>query len=417
MYVDKQLTKDFYSIGISYTKADAATRGRFSLDNEQYTRLLEEASDFGVEEVFVVSTCNRTEIYGFAYCRHQLAHLLCRHSGGSTQILGKKGYVYKNDEAVTHLFRVAGGLDSQILGDYEIVGQIKQSVDLAREHGRLNAYTERLISMALSASKDIKNQTLLSSGTVSVSYATVQYLKKKTPDLHRRRILVVGAGKIGASTCKNLMSYTQLESLTIVNRTPGKAKELAAELGAKWAPAEEFEAQVAASEVIILATSAPNPILAAEHLRGAGPKVIIDLSIPRNVQEDVPDLPHVTFIDVDELSRVKDGTLQQRMEEVPKAEKIIRRRMADFHAWKEKRKYAPFLKVMKKTLEHIDADLLPQMQPTGHRDSDAGLEIHQIVRHYAKKVRQDPRYGCHFIEAITMCINSEGASNQDAQAH
>ena len=100
------------------------------------------------------------------------------------------------------------------------------------------------------------------------------------------------------------------------------------------------------------------------------------------------------------------------MAEVPKAEKIIRRRMADFHAWKEQRKHAPFLKAMRKTLEHIDTDLLPQIRSTGHRDPDIGLEIHQIIRHYAKKVRQDPRYGCHFIEAITMSIN-EKHNNRD----
>ena len=407
MYVDQQSTKDFYAIGLSYKKADTTTRGRFSLNTEQYACLLKHAPQLGVEEVFVVSTCNRTEIYGFAYCQHQLIHLLCHYSAGSSKTLSEKGYTYKNEEAIAHLFRVAGGLDSQILGDYEIVGQIKRSVDLAREHGRLGAYTERLISMALSSSKDIKNQTLLSSGTVSVSYATVQYLEEKIPDLHQRRILLVGAGKIGASTCKNLLSYTQVEDLTILNRTAAKAKKLAVELGVKWAPAEEFKMQVANSEVIILATSSPKPILSKEHLLGVGAKTIIDLSIPRNVKEEVPNLPNITFIDVDELSRVKDITLQQRMVEVPKAEKIIRRRMAEFHTWKEKRKHAPFLKAVKKTLENISTTPFLQIHPTDEKTPDIGLEIHHIVRHYARKVGKDQRYGCHFIEAIKMYLNSE----------
>ena len=252
---------------------------------------------------------------------------------------------------------------------------------------------------------------MLSSGTASVSYAIVQYLKKKIPDLHQRRVLLVGVGRIGASTCKNLLSYTQVKHLTILNRTPAKAKKLAANLGIKWAPSEEFSAQVAASEVIILATSSPKPILSKEHLLGAGAKIIVDLSMPRNVQEDVPELPNVTFIDVDELSRVKDITLQQRMAEVPKAEKIIRKRMADFSAWKEKRKHAPFLKAVKKTLENISATPLPRMHSVEAHNTNMGIEIHHIVRHYAKKVRRDPRYGCHFIEAIRMYINSENLSD------
>src|SRR5881275_3331705 len=170
---------NFFVTGINYKKSDASIRGQFAINQEQYKSILELASAQGLNEIFVLSTCNRTEIYGFAYCPYQLAELLCSQTAGDLDTFRKSAYVKNGVEAIEHVYHVGAGLDSQILGDYEIVGQLKTAVKFAREQGFVGAFTERLVNSTLQASKSIKNNTDLSGGTVSVSFAAVQYIRDK----------------------------------------------------------------------------------------------------------------------------------------------------------------------------------------------------------------------------------------------
>ena len=164
---------NLYNIGVSYKKADAHIRGKFSLSKENQINLLKEAKEQGVDGIFVLSTCNRTEITGFAEHPFQLIQLLCKYSNGTVEEFAQVSNVYKNQEAISHLFRMGTGLDSQILGDYEIVGQLRQAFKHAKIHKTTNAYFERLLNNVMQASKRVKNETKLSSGTTSVSYAAV----------------------------------------------------------------------------------------------------------------------------------------------------------------------------------------------------------------------------------------------------
>src|SRR5205085_6357836 len=156
---------------------------------------------------FILSTCNRTEIYGFAENASQLIDILCTETTGAKETFKELCYVKQGLDAVQHLFEVGAGLESQILGDYEIIGQIKQSVKFAKENGFVGAFTERLVNSVLQSTKVIKNQTALSGGTVSVSFAAVQYIKKNVTKIGNKNILLLGIGKIGRNTCKNLVDY------------------------------------------------------------------------------------------------------------------------------------------------------------------------------------------------------------------
>ena len=169
--------KKFYLIGLNYKKADVETRSKFSLSKDQQAALLSDAKDMGVNSVVVLSTCNRVEIMGFSKHPFELISLLCNHSNGNVEEFADVSYVYKNSEASEHVIRIATGLDSQILGDYEIVGQLKEAFGMAKKAGTLNAYLERLFNTALQASKETKNKTSISSGTTTVSYAAIQYIK------------------------------------------------------------------------------------------------------------------------------------------------------------------------------------------------------------------------------------------------
>lgn len=137
---------DFYVAGINYKKSDASVRGQFAIGDEQYSRILEKATQQGLNEIFVLSTCNRTEIYGFAYCSHQLVELLCSETIGDSETFKESAYIKNGIEAIEHVFNVGAGLDSQILGDYEIVGQLKNAVKFSKSEGFVGAFTERMIN-------------------------------------------------------------------------------------------------------------------------------------------------------------------------------------------------------------------------------------------------------------------------------
>src|SRR5580658_5793436 len=221
----------FFVVGINYKKTDAAIRGQFAIGNEQYEKILTLAPSFHITELFVLSTCNRTEIYGFADSADLLAGLLCTQTNGGRDAFLELAYVKKGLQAIEHLFEVAAGIDSQILGDYEIVGQIKQAVKFAREHGFVGPFLERLVNCVLQSSKAVKNQTEISGGTVSVSFAAIQYIRGRFANLNEKRILLIGVGKIGRNTCRNMVDYLGTRNITLMNRTGEKAAELAAETG------------------------------------------------------------------------------------------------------------------------------------------------------------------------------------------
>ena len=181
-----------YNVGLNYKKADINVRGAFSITKENQVLLLKEAKERGCEGLFVVSTCNRTEITGFAEHPFDLISLLVKYSKGKVEDFINVSNVYKNKAAVNHLFNIGVGLESQILGDYEIVSQLKNSFNQAKKIGTTNAYLERLINLVLQASKEVKNKTKLSSGTTSVSYAAVQYIMDTIPDYNNKKILNFG---------------------------------------------------------------------------------------------------------------------------------------------------------------------------------------------------------------------------------
>ena len=177
----------FYAVGLSYKKADAEIRGSFSLDTKAKTQVLEQAQREGIESLIVTSTCNRTEIYGFAEHPFQLIKLICQFSNGTVEDFQKVGYVYKNQEAVNHLFRVGTGLDSQILGDFEIISQIKAGFNESKAMKLVNTYMDRLINAVIQASKKIKTDTEISSGATSVSFASVRYIFENVENISSKK--------------------------------------------------------------------------------------------------------------------------------------------------------------------------------------------------------------------------------------
>jgi glutamyl-tRNA reductase len=345
-----------YNIGVSYVKADAHTRGRYSLSKDNQVKLLEEAKAQGYQ-VFVLSTCNRTEITGFAEHPYQLIKLLCKYSEGNVEEFARISNVFKGKEAINQLFRVGTGLESQILGDYEIVGQLKLAFKVAKNVGTTNAYLERLVNLVLQASKKVKNQTKLSSGTTSVSYAAVQYMIKNVKNYNQKNILVFGLGKMGKHTCKNLAEYTKNTSVCLINRTAEKAIAFVQEHPSiRQAKIEDLSQEIAQADILVVSTGADIPTVTTQHVAKDKEILILDLSMPENVAEEVEAFEGVTLVNVDELSKITDETLALRKQEIPFAEVIIEGHKEEFNAWLDHRRLVPAINALKESLVAIQKD-------------------------------------------------------------
>jgi len=352
---DYSLAGHFYAIGLNYKKADAETRGHFSISETAQNAILIQAKKNGIPSLSVISTCNRTELYGFAQHPFQLIKLLCEHTQGTVEEFEKVAYVHKNKEAVSHLFHVGTGLDSQILGDFEVISQIRNGLQRSKEMGMLNAYMERLGNSVIQASKRIKNETEISTGVTSVSFAAVQYIMARVPFVSEKNITLFGIGKIGRNTCENLIKHTKNEHITLINRTKVKAEEIAGKFNLVVKDYANIQSEIAKSDILIVATGAQQPTINKELLYLKKPLLILDLSIPRNVAYNVTENEHVTLIHLDELSQVTDKTLEHRQSQIPLAKNIIADVNKDFKAWAENRKFAPTIKALKTKLSEIKA--------------------------------------------------------------
>ena len=344
---------DFYVIGLNYKKADAETRGRFSISESAQKNILNRAMKYGIPSLCVISTCNRTELYGFAQHPFQLIKILCEHTQGTIEEFEKVAYVHKNSTAVSHIFKVGTGLDSQILGDFEIISQLRNGFKRSKKLGLLNAFMERLGNEMIHASKRIKNETEISAGATSVSFAAVQYIMARVPYVSEKNILLFGIGKIGRNTCENLVKHTHNENITLVNRTKIKAEEMAGKFNLIVKDYANIQSEIAQSDILVVATGAQQPTINKELLYLKKPLLILDLSIPKNVSTNVTENELVTLVHLDELSRVTDKTLAHRQSQIPFAEDIIVEIETEFNSWVENRKFAPTIKALKTKLSEI----------------------------------------------------------------
>ncbi|WP_130285027.1 glutamyl-tRNA reductase [Aquimarina brevivitae] len=396
----------FYTIGLSYKKADAEIRGHFSVSDEACEAILLQASQEGIEGLLVTSTCNRTELHGFAQHPFQLIKLLCEHTHGTVEEFEKVAYVHKNNQAVNHMFRVGTGLDSQILGDFEIISQLKRSFKLSKKYDLTNPFLERLINAVIQASKRIKNETEISSGATSVSFASVQYILKNVENISDKNILLFGTGKIGRNTCENLIKHTQNDHIVLINRTKQKAEKVAGKFNLVVKDYANIQAEIKNTDILIVATGAQKPTISKQLIYTNKPLLILDLSIPKNVADDVSELPNVSLVHLDYLSKMTDDTLQRRKQYIPQAEEIIEEIKLDFNSWLETRKFAPTIRALKKKLAYLkDSEINHQRKKySGFDEKQAELLgdriIQKITNHFANHLREDNSTSDESIELI-----------------
>lgn len=374
----------FYAVGVSHKTASIALRGQFSLSDSQLHALFLEAKERKFQDLFIINTCNRTEIYAWSKSETILIDLLCKYSQGTIEDFNKIGYSFKNEKGINHIFRVGTGLESQILGDFEIIGQIKQSFYRSKKMGLAQGNLERLTNSVIQASKRIKTETQISSGATSVAFASVQYILKNVVDISQKKILLFGTGKIGANTCKNLVKHSQNGHIVLINRTQEKAEEIAGKFPVQVKPFGDLASSIRESDVLIVATSSQKPTITSDLIHNKNPLLILDLSLPRNVDPKLNDRPNTQVIHLDELSQITDATFEKRKKFIPQAEEILKTVKLEFLEWLTHRKYIPTLKAFRDKIK------APNLNSEFNIGSDAEHMAQKIMGQVAAYLRLNP---------------------------
>lgn len=369
-------------IGINYKQVNVANRGIYHLSLEQIQELFQKARYHSVSDLYILATCNRTEIYALCQRPSDLLDLLFL-------VLDAKyrkdfedlGYLKRGKDAVLHLFRVSAGLDSQILGDYEIVGQVKTAFQQAKNWGCIySSFGERVLNMALEGAKKVRTNTDISSGTLSVSMAAVQSIVKEYPiNYQEKRILLVGFGDIG----KNIYGYLQdfgIKQIKVVNRSPEKVSIIYPE--AQVYNLSLLTKLLPEADIIITATASKEPLLKLGMLSENQQYLLIDLSLPANIEQTLANLKGIKLKQLDEISRILDATKQKRYEELPKAEAILQEHLDEFLVWVHERKQMSLLKGIKARLLALD------------KKKDAQKHINELALSFRK---QQSFKGCSVI--------------------
>ena len=375
----------FHVIGVSHKTADIDLRSQFNLNETQLHGLFLEAKEAKLKDLLVINTCNRTEIYAWTNSEETLIELLCKHTGTSRNLFDTIGYTHSDSDGFHHLFRVGTGLESQILGDFEIIGQIKKSFYHSKKMRLAHGLLERITNAVIQASKRIKTETEISSGATSVAFASVQYILKNVAGISKKNIVLFGTGKIGANTCENLVKHTQNDHIVLINRTQEKAEKIAGKFAVIVKPFGSLTTAIHDADVLIVATGAQNPTVNLDLIHNNKPLLILDLSIPRNVSPEVNDHPLVKVIHLDELSQITDATFEKRQKHIPKAEKILKEVEDEFFVWLEHRKYVPTLKAFKEKIvfgDKIDNEI------TSLEDTDQIIQ--KITGQIAAYLRTNP---------------------------
>lgn len=330
----------FYAFGLNHLRAQVEVREAFALD-EHGKRALHRSVELGPEsEMLLLSTCNRTEayLYGTKDDVNAVRAALGRAAG--TEWPEEATFYFQDEEAVRHLLEVAAGLKSLVLGDAQIFSQLKEAYRIAVEEQRVDATMHRLLHTAFRTAKRVINETDLTAGAASIPYQAVEaakahYASRYGKSLDLLSALIVGSGSMGLLAAEALR-LERLEALGFTNRSEERGREAAARYHASYVPWGARHGAAARSDVVIVATSAETPVLFLDDFKAAprvDPVLIVDISVPRNVEAGIEKLPGVHVINVDQLIDVAEGTEEARASAVPDARRIVDEMLGEFVSW------------------------------------------------------------------------------------
>ena len=390
--------RDFVVVGLSHRTAPVEVRERLAVTPDRLEQELREISVKGrFDEALLISTCNRVELYATSANPIEAAQsakkaLAERLSEAATdEVL----YQQRGVDVIRHVFRVASSLDSLVVGEPQILGQVKEAFDAAKGAGTVGTLLGRCFTQAFATAKRVRSETGIAEGTVSVSSIASELAKKIFGNLEGRRTLLLGAGEMGESAARSLrQTGTQLH---VVNRSEERAQKLAEACGGRAVPYERLSIELAEADVVIASTASPNFILTPKLMKGVvrtrrhRPLFIIDIAVPRDVDPRVGNMDNVFVYDVDDLQQVADENLSVRAREAAQAEHIVEEEVESFLSWRRSLELAPTIVALRKRFAQIAEDelerALPRLESAGPSDR---LVLEAMGRSLVNKLLHQP---------------------------
>lgn len=365
-------------LGLNHKTAPLEIRERFAYGEDQVPDLLKRICEPpGIDELAMLSTCNRTEIYAVtqepSLCRSRLLELF--QGQGHPDFL----YLQKDDEAIKHLFQVSSGLDSLVLGENQILAQVRQAFTVAQRARTTGPLLDKLFPWALKVGKLARSQTRICQGAASVAAAAVELAQMIFEDLKGRRVLLLGAGKMTQAALK-LLQNSGVERIRVVNRTLARAEELAARCGGEAAPFEDLDKAVLDIDILIASTGAPHYVVSRQRLaaimaqRRGRPLFMVDIAVPRDLEPSCQELDNVYLYNIDDLQSVVAENLARRQSEVQKVLRIVDLEYQEFSRYLESRKAGEAIRALREAFENVRQQELTRFQGQLGPEESARLE-------------------------------------------
>jgi glutamyl-tRNA reductase len=390
----------FKSISLSHKTAPLRVRELIALNEDEAKRLMLRLRDFfGLTDLLVVSTCNRTEVYyateptvATSDLNPNIARLLLIEKGltDTDTYLPYFQFFDTHNAAVQHLFEVCVGLHSQVVGDMQIPNQVKQAYQWSADLDMAGPFLHRLMHTIFFTNKRVAQETSFRDGAASVSYAAVELIEELVGEQQNPNVLVIGLGEIGTDVCRNLESR-KLSNITLCNRTQAKTKSIAQQYGFRVADFSNLTDEISRADVIISSITRDEPLITPALLQSLNVltyKYFIDLSVPRSVDAAVEQIPGVLVYNIDHIRNRADEALNQRLAAIPKVEAIIAQAIAEFGDWSKEMIVSPTINKLKNALEQIRRDEIARHLK--HLTPDESEKVDRITRGIMQKIIKLP---------------------------
>lgn len=348
-----------FTLGINHHSAPLAIRERVAFGADKLQHALADITRCPpVKEAAILSTCNRTEIYCAAESPQAVIDWLARYHGVTLDELMPYLYTHAQPEAVRHAFRVASGLDSMVIGEPQILGQMKDAVRAAEETGTLGTQLHKLFQRSFSVAKEVRSTTAIGANIVSMAAAGVHLAERIFESIADQRVLFIGAGEM-IELCAAHFCAKKPKLVTIANRTLERGRALAEQYGGKAIRLDELAEHLPQHDIVVSCTASPLPIIGlgmverAIKVRRHRPIFMVDLAVPRDIEEEVGELDDIFLYTVDDLAQVVESGLESRQAAVVEAEDIIARRVQDFLGWLQSRDTVPVIRALRDSAERM----------------------------------------------------------------
>ena len=363
----KNIHMQLYTVGINHTTAPIAIREKVAFDPDHLSQALRDLMDHKVSEAAILSTCNRSEIYAKAKAPQVIIDWLCKYHGIKLKAIESHLYIYENQEAVQHAFRVASGLDSMVLGEPQILGQMKQAIKTAENTGTLGVLLNKLFQKTFSVAKEVRTKTDIGMSSISMAAASIKLAERIFGDLKTSKVLFIGAGEM-IELCAEHIKNKKPESMTIANRSLDRGLALAKKMKADACLISELYDRLHEFDIILSSTASQLPIVGlgmverALKTRRNRPIFMVDLAVPRDIEPEVGELNDVYLYTVDDLSHLIEEGLTNRQSAAIEAEKLIGRHVKDFTQWFKTRTIVPTIKALRDHAESYRVTELKKAQ-------------------------------------------------------